>query len=233
MALFGEKYGDRVRLVEIGDGDYSRELCGGTHVSSTAEIGLFKITSEGSSASNVRRIEAVTGPEAVNLLRRRERVLSNVARTLRSSPEDVEAAVEKRETQLKALEKAAAKAPTADVAAIASDAEDINGISCLFSEVDGVPVKALPDVADKALGALTDPAVVVLASRGDEKVDLVVAASPGAIAKGVKAGVIVGAAAAAVGGGGGGKDSMARAGGKQPELTPDALSAARNAVASA
>ena len=233
MALFGEKYGDRVRLVEIGDGEYSRELCGGTHVSSTAEIGMFKITSEGSSASNVRRIEAVTGPEAVNLLRTRERILSNVARALRSSPEDVEAAVQKRETQLKALEKAAAKAPTADASAIASDAEDINGISCLFSEVDGVPAKALPDVADKALGALSDPAVVVLASRGDEKVDLVVAASPGAIAKGVKAGAIVGAAAAAVGGGGGGKDSMARAGGKQPELTPDALSAARNAVASA
>jgi alanyl-tRNA synthetase len=233
MALFGEKYGETVRLVEIGDGEFSRELCGGTHVGTTAEIGLFKIVSEGSSASNVRRIEAVTGPEAVQLLRRRDQALIEIASSLRTSPEDAPAAVAKREKLIKSLEKAAAAAPSVDPSQLASNAEEVGGVRCVFAEVEGVPSKALPDVADKVLGSVGDPGLVVLASRGDGKVDLVVAVSPGAVATGLKAGEIVGLAAAAVGGGGGGKDSMARAGGKQPEKTPDALAAARDAVIAA
>ena len=106
MALFGEKYGDVVRMVEIGEGEYSRELCGGTHVRSTAEIGPFHILSETSSAANVRRIEAVTGPEAVRLLRRRDRLLREVAASLRTTPEDVPEAVRTREAERRALEKA-------------------------------------------------------------------------------------------------------------------------------
>jgi alanyl-tRNA synthetase len=231
MALFGEKYGDTVRLVEIGDGEFSRELCGGTHVGTTAEIGVFKIVSEGSSASNVRRIEAVTGPEAVRLLRHRDQALTQIAGTLRTTPEDALAVVVKREAQLKSLEKAAASAPGIDAGSLAEASEEVNGVSCVFAELEGVGSKVLPDVADKVLGSLGDNGLVVLASRAGDKVDLVVAVSPAAIAAGHKAGLIVSAAASAVGGGGGGKDSMARAGGRQPEKTPDALEAARAAVA--
>ena len=105
MALFGEKYGEVVRMVEIGEGEYSRELCGGTHVRSTAEIGPFRILSETSSAANVRRIEAVTGPAAVTLLREHDRLLEEVAATLRTRPEDAPEAVRARELERKALEK--------------------------------------------------------------------------------------------------------------------------------
>ncbi len=231
MALFGEKYGDTVRLVEIGDGEFSRELCGGTHVGTTAEIGLFKITSEGSSASNVRRIEAVTGPEAVRLLRRRDQALTTIAGALRTTPEEAAAAVAKREAQLRALEKAAAAAPSVNPEELVSKAEEIGKFNCVVASLEDVSSKALPDVADRILGGLGDNGVVVLAVPSAEKVDLVVGASPGAVANGLKAGAIVSVAASEVGGGGGGKDSMARAGGRQPENTEKALAAARSAIA--
>src|SRR5262249_724399 len=106
MALFGEKYGDVVRMVQIGDGSYSRELCGGTHVRSTAEIGPFKTTSEGASAANARRIEAVTGPEAVGLVRAHDRLLEQSAAELRTTPDQVPAAIEALQTKAKAAAKA-------------------------------------------------------------------------------------------------------------------------------
>ena len=111
MALFGEKYGDIVRMVEVGDGDFSRELCGGTHVHSTAEIGMFKVVSESSSAANVRRIEALTGPEGVKLLRERDAVLEELARELRTRPEGVR----DRVVHLREAAKAEAKAPAPQV----------------------------------------------------------------------------------------------------------------------
>ncbi len=106
MALFGEKYGDVVRMVEIGDGEYSRELCGGTHVRATAEIGVFRVLSETSSAANVRRIEALTGPAAVELLREHDRWLAEIAATLRTRPEGAAEAVREREAERRRLEKA-------------------------------------------------------------------------------------------------------------------------------
>ncbi|MEI7888971.1 MAG: alanine--tRNA ligase [Actinomycetes bacterium] len=233
MALFGEKYGAVVRLVEIGDGNFSRELCGGTHVRSTAEIGCFKITSEGSSAANVRRVEAVTGPVAIGLLREHDLDLSDIANQLKTTPDAAAESVRKRLERLRELEKVAESSAAVDPAGLSAQATDVNGLSCVFVEVADVGGKALPDLADRVLGLLGEDSVVVIASRASDKVDLIAAVGPGAIGRGVKAGEIVAKAASVVGGGGGGKDSMARAGGKDPELTPDALLAARAVVEAA
>jgi alanyl-tRNA synthetase len=216
-------------MVEVGDGSWSRELCGGTHVRSTAEIGVFKITQETSSAANVRRIEAVTGPVAVDLLRRHDRVLAEAAAALRTQPEAVADVAAERERMRRELEKqlrsSAAAAPEASLGA--DDIVDIDGVRAVF-EIKHVPdPKALPDLADRLKNQLGDPAVVVLGAPGDGRATLLVAATPGAVARGVKAGAVVKVAAAAVGGGGGGRDTMAQAGGRDPDKLPDALAAAR------
>ncbi|HZB76366.1 MAG TPA: alanine--tRNA ligase, partial [Solirubrobacteraceae bacterium] len=228
-ALFGEKYGDVVRMVEVGDGTWSRELCGGTHVRTTAEIGVFKVTSETSSAANVRRIEAVTGPVAVGLLRAYDRVLGEAAATLRTTPENVAAAVADREEARRELtrklrEGAAAPAVSADAAT------DVGGVQVLVARADFPDAKAMPDAADKLRGQLGDPSVVVLGTALDGRVALLVSASPGAVARGVHAGAIVKVAAAVVGGGGGGRDTMAQAGGRDPEKLPEALEVARKQI---
>jgi alanyl-tRNA synthetase len=217
-----------VRMVEVGDGAWSRELCGGTHVRSTAEIGVFKITTETSSAANVRRIEAVTGPVAVELLRKHDRVLHDAAATLRTTPDVVAEIVVERERKRRELEKQLkAGVPAADTS-LADDAiVTIDGVRAVF-EIREVPdPKALPDLADRLKNQLGDPAVVVLGAPGEGRASLLVAATPGAVSRGVKAGAVVKVAAAAVGGGGGGRDTMAQAGGRRPEKLPDALAAAR------
>ena len=229
MALFGEKYGDVVRMVEVGDGSWSRELCGGTHVRSTAEIGVFKVTQETSSAANVRRIEAVTGPIGVQMLRKHDRVLTDAAVALRTQPDAVAGVAAEREAKRRELEKqlrsgAAAGAPKE----LSADAiVEIDGIRAVFEIAQVADPKALPDLADRLKNQLGDPAVVVLGAPGDGRAALLVAATPGAIQRGVKAGAVVKVAAAAVGGGGGGRDAMAQAGGRDPEKLPDALAAAR------
>ena len=227
MALFGEKYGDVVRMVEVGAGDWSRELCGGTHVRITAEIGVFKLTQETSSAANVRRIEAVTGPIGIELLRKHDRELHDAAVALRTQPDAVAevaaAAVKKR----RELEKQLASGATAAVEAKPAEIIEIDGIRAVFEIRDVPNPKALPDLADRLKNELGDPAVVVLGAPGEGRASLLVAATPGAIERGVKAGAVVKVAAAAVGGGGGGRDNMAQAGGKDPDKLPDALAAAR------
>jgi len=226
MALFGEKYGDVVRMVSVGDGSWSRELCGGTHVRSTAEIGIFKVTQETSSAANVRRIEALTGPGAVALLRRHDRLLADTAAALRTSADQaVEAAsqlaAKRRELELE-LRKGAAPADLGVDAAY-----EIDGVRILVEARDVSDAKQLPDLVDRLRGKLGDVSVVVIGAPGDGKVSLIASATPGAVLRGIKAGALVQVAARVVGGGGGGRDTMAQAGGRDPEKLPNALAAAR------
>jgi alanyl-tRNA synthetase len=239
MALFGEKYGDVVRMVEIGDGDYSRELCGGTHVRSTAEIGPFRIVAETSSAANVRRIEALTGPEAVRLLREHDRLLNEVAQALRTRPDDAPEVIRERERERRELERARKRGAGAvagssgvDLDDLLARAEQVDGATVLASVADVADAKALLDIADRLKGKLTDPAIV-LGAAVDGRVHLLVSVAPELVARGVKAGAIVKVAAGVVGGGGGGRDTLAQAGGRDPEKLGQAIEAAREAISAA
>jgi alanyl-tRNA synthetase len=235
MALFGEKYGDVVRMVEVGDGSYSRELCGGTHVRSTAGIGLLKIAAETSSAANVRRIEALTGPEAVTLLRRHDAELNRAAAALRVPPERVPDAVAELRSRVRELERGAKQAGangSLDVEKLLSAAIELKGAKVLAEVVPVSDGEALQQLADQLKGKLGD-AVVVLGSASDGRVALVASVAPALVARGVRAGEIVKRAAAVVGGGGGGRDTFARAGGKDPAKLAEAIAAARQAIEAA
>jgi alanyl-tRNA synthetase len=239
MALFGEKYGEVVRMVEIGDGQHSRELCGGTHVRSTAEIGVFRVLGETSSSANVRRIEAVTGPEASTLLREHDRLLAAAAATLRTPLLDVPAAVEQRERERRELEKAlkggkGARGATGaiDFDDLSGRAVDVAGANVLTAVVDVPDAKSLLDVADRLRGRLGE-AAIVLGTAVDGRAHLLVSVAPGLVERGVRAGEIVKVAAARVGGGGGGRDTLAQAGGRDPQKLDQAIDVAREAIAAA
>ncbi|WP_245604188.1 alanine--tRNA ligase [Patulibacter minatonensis] len=239
QALFGEKYGDVVRMVEVGDGEFSRELCGGTHVRNTAEIGVFKITTETSSSANVRRVEAITGPVAVDFLRERDAVLDEISEAAKVPAGQVVERIAKLRDDAKGG--AAKAAPVVDESALAAEAIEVGGdavgggapVPVVVARVENVPPKELPAIADRVKGKLGAPGVVVLASPSEDKVALIVAVGPEVVERGVKAGDIVKAAAAVVGGGGGGKPTMAQAGGKDPAKTDDALRAAHDAIVAA
>jgi alanyl-tRNA synthetase len=221
MALFGEKYGERVRMVEI-DG-VSRELCGGTHVAATSEIGLFHVTTETSSASNVRRIEAVTGPEAARLFQERTQRLNELAAKLKVPEHEVVNAVDRLSLRVKELEK---KPKQAAAEVDVSKAEDRGGVHVLVEVMDELDANSLRDLSDRARQKLGD-AVVVLGSATDGRAHIVANVSPSAVERGVKAGEIVRTAAPVMGGGGGGRDTLAQAGGKDPGKLDDALATAR------
>jgi len=233
MALFGEKYGEVVRLIEVGDGSFSRELCGGTHVHATAEIGLFKVVSEGSAAANVRRIEAVTGPGAVQSLRRRDAVLEEAAALLRTQPELVAESVAERERERKELARTARRGGVAngavDVGELAARAEERDGARVLTEVVAVEDPKVLLELADRLKGRLGE-AAIVLGCAAEGRVHLVASVAPALVERGVRAGSVVKAAAEVAGGGGGGRDTMARAGGRDPGKLPEALAAARAAI---
>jgi len=231
MALFGEKYGDVVRMVEVGDGDFSRELCGGTHVRSTAEIGVFKITSEGSSASNVRRIEAVTGPVALELLRSEDALLRGAAAMLRTAPEGVPGAITRLQEDVKRLRKDGGAAAPAGGGAAAVSALD--GATVVSQSFDNVSPKELPDVADRLKGQHGAATAVIVGSSFEGKVGLVAAVSPALVVRGVTASAVVKAAAQVVGGGGGGRDTLASAGGRDVAKLEAAIAAGRAAIESA
>jgi alanyl-tRNA synthetase len=238
MALFGEKYGDVVRMVQIGEGEYSRELCGGTHVRSTAEIGPFLIVAETSSAANVRRIEALTGPAAVELLREHDRELGAIAAELRTRPQEAAAAVRALAQERRKLEKQlkqggeAAGAGAVDIDALVAAAERIGGASVLTATVQAPDAKALLEILDRVKGRLPG-AAILLGAAADGRVHLAASVAPELVERGVKAGAIVKRAAELVGGGGGGRDTMAQAGGRDPDQLDEAIAQARDAIAAA
>jgi alanyl-tRNA synthetase len=235
MALFGEKYGEWVRVVEV-DG-VSRELCGGTHVANTAEVGIFKITSEGSSAANVRRVEAITGPAAIDWFREREAQLREAGELL-GNPQDPVAAARRAAEQLKeasaGAERAQGEKLGAEADALAGRAEDLPGGGRLVVAVVDAGLQANPkqllDVANRVQSKLGQPAAVVLGGEFGGKAGLVALVSKDAVERGLSAGSIIREIAPIVGGGGGGRDDMAQAGGKDPAKLDEALAAARAAV---
>jgi alanyl-tRNA synthetase len=239
MALFGEKYGEVVRMVEVGEGEYSRELCGGTHVRATAEIGVFRILHETSSSANVRRIEAVTGPVAVELLREHDRLLGDAATQLRSRPQDVPEAVKRLADERRRLEKelkeggaGGAGAAQIDLDALVAGAHESEGATVLASTVAAPDAKTLLEILDRVKGRLPG-AAILLGTAADGRVHLLASVAPELVERGVKAGEIVKRAAGVVGGGGGGRDTMAQAGGRDPERLDQAIDAGRAAIESA
>jgi alanyl-tRNA synthetase len=244
MALFNEKYGEVVRMIEVGDGGVggggrelvSRELCGGTHVHNTAEIGLFRLVTETSSAANVRRVEAITGPEAIELLRAHDRELSATAEHLRVPAGRVLDSVQKLTERVRELERAAKRGGAGDGAVdidtLIASATHANGASILTAAVQVADGEALLALADRLKSKLGD-AAIVLGTADEGRVDLVASVAPALVGRGVRAGEIIKVAAAQVGGGGGGRDTMARAGGKDPAQLPAAIDAARTAIEAA
>jgi alanyl-tRNA synthetase len=235
MALFGEKYGDVVRMVEVGDGSFSRELCGGTHVHATAEIGVFKGVAEASSAANVRRIEALTGPAAVGLMLEHDRALAAAGAALRVPPERVPETVGKLRDRVNELEQAVRDSDgssAVDIDQLVARAHELDGTRILAATVEVADGKALLEVADRLKAKLGD-AAIVLGTAGEGRVDLVASVAPSLVARGVKAGEIVKVAATEVGGGGGGRDTLARAGGRDPARLPAAIEAAQQAIEAA
>jgi alanyl-tRNA synthetase len=231
MALFGEKYGEWVRVVEVEG--VSRELCGGTHVANTAEVGIFKISSEGSSAANVRRVEAITGPEAIDYFRERESELREAGELL-GNPQDPLAAASKAAEGLReagaGAEQAQRQQLGEEAKRLAAVAEQRDGVSVVVAATELPDQKQLLDVGNRVQSSLGGASALVLGGGDGDKVALVALASQEAVAKGLSAAALVREAAAVVGGGGGGRDDMAQAGGKDPAKLDEALAAARAAI---
>ena len=222
MMLFGEKYGDEVRVLSIGS---SKELCGGTHVIRTGDIGLFKIVAEGGVAAGVRRVEAVTGEAAVAWVQSQQALLDAAAAAVRAPSTELPERINQLQDGMKSLEKELARLKSKLAASagadLASQAVDIKGAKVLAVSLDGADVKALRETMDKLKDKLGS-AAIVLASADDGKVTLIAGVTADLTAK-VKAGELVNFVAQQVGGKGGGRPDMAQAGGTQPENLPGAL----------
>lgn len=230
MALFGEKYDDRVRVLSMGD--FSTELCGGTHASRTGDIGLFRITSESGTAAGVRRIEAVTGEGAIAYLHAQSDLLGDIAQLLKGDSHNlgdkVRAALERTRLLEKELQQLKEQAAAQESANLSSKAEEINGVKLLVSELAGVEPKMLRTMVDDLKNQLGST-VVVLATVADGKVSLIAGVSKDVTDR-VKAGELVGMVAQQVGGKGGGRPDMAQAGGTDASALPAALASVKGWV---
>jgi alanyl-tRNA synthetase len=230
MALFGEKYGDWVRVIEVDE--VSRELCGGTHVANTAAVGIVAIVSEGSSAANVRRIEALSGPAAIDWYRDRADELAE-AGALLGSPRDALVGARRAAERLAELERRIEELRREEAGAeaerLGEAGEEIAGVRVIVGEGHGANQRELLDLADRVKQRAGD-AAVVLGGTADGKVALVASFTRSAVERGLSAAEVIREAAGVVGGGGGGRDDVAQAGGREPERLAEALEAARTAI---
>ena len=231
MALFGEKYGEKVRVVSIGD--FSKEFCGGTHVKNTGEISAFKIISESGVAAGVRRIEAITGDNVFAYYAKLEDELNQASKVVKSTPANLVDRLEHLMAELKALqsenESLKSKAAKDALGDVMDQVVEVKGVKLLATSVDGVDMNGLRDLGDQLKEKLSD-GVVVIASSCDGKVNLIAMATDNAMAAGAHAGNLIKAIASKVGGGGGGRPNMAQAGGKNPAAIPDAIAEAKAAL---
>ena len=238
MALFTEKYGDEVRVIQVGwEGEeFSKELCGGTHVMRTGQIGLFHIVSEESVGAGVRRIEAVTGRGAQELVQSRLRLLDQTAALLRTPPEQLDRAVRNLYAELQTAQKENArlkgKLAFQQTEQLAADAIRVKDVAVVAAEVPGADMQTLRDMSDWLRNKLGS-AVVILATAVDEKPQIIVAVTDDLVKRGLHAGELVKGVARVVGGGGGGKPSLAQAGGRDLSKLPEALAQAPDLVAKA
>ena len=234
LAFFGEKYGDAVRVVEIGD--YSRELCGGTHVHRSGQLGLVKLLSEASIGSGVRRVEALVGLDAFRFLAQEHVLVSQLAEQFKARPEElperIGGIVERLRQAERELEKVRADAVLSSAGALAEGAEDVDGVALVaVAAPDGIGGNDLRALASDVRGRLgARPGVVALFSADGDKVSFVVATTAAARDRGLAAGKLVPAFAAAVGGRGGGKPDLAQGGGTNPAGIPEAVTALRSAL---
>ena len=229
MALFGEKYGDVVRVVKMGD--FSTELCGGTHVPNTSTISVFKIIGENGIAAGVRRIEALTGAGVMEYYANLEAELAAAAKAAKAEPANLAKKIEVMQEELKALhsenEKLKAKAAKDALGDVMDQVVEVNGVKVLATKVADVDMNGLRTLGDQLKEKLGE-GVVVLASAKDGKVSLLAMATDGAMAKGAHAGNLIKEIASVVGGGGGGRPNMAQAGGKNPEGIDEAVAKAKD-----
>ena len=227
MALFGEKYGESVRVVSMGD--FSKELCGGTHVANTSNILTFKIVSEAGVAAGVRRIEALTGAGVFKYYKNIEKELAEAAAIVKATPATLQDKLQHMMSEMKELssenESLKSRLAQDSLGDVASQITEVKGMKFLATAVDGVDMNGLRDLGDNLKNQIGE-GVIVLASTGDGKVNLIVMATDGAMKQGAHAGNLIKAIAPCVGGGGGGRPNMAQAGGKNPAGVAEALSKA-------
>lgn len=231
MALFGEKYGEKVRVVSMGD--FSTELCGGTHVANTSVISIFKIVSESGVAAGVRRIEALTGKGVIAHYKKLEETMEAAAKAVKAAPDALAERCEHLMAELKSLqsenESLKAKAAKEALGDVMDQVKEIKGMKLLAASVENVDMNGLRDLGDSLKEKLGEGVVILLSAQGD-KVNLVAMATDSAVARGAHAGNLIKGIAGLVGGGGGGRPNMAQAGGKNPAAIPAAIAEAEKVL---